>query len=105
MGEVVEFDLNKSVLDEKISYSGSLGIESNLPICGVALWMDWQLDEETTVSSGPKAKGLSGSKVCWEPDSKQGVHLLPAPKSASSLTYSAVFDPEEGDFTFTFKVS
>jgi len=103
--EVVEFDLEKQVPGEKMNYSGNLRIESNLPMCGVALWMDWQLDKETTVSSGPRTKVLSGSKVRWEPDSKQGVHLLPAPKSAASLSYMAVFDPEEGDFTFTFKVS
>jgi len=103
--EVVEFDLGKEVPGEKMTYTGNLRIESNLPMCGVALWMDWQLDEETTVSSGPRTKVLSGSKVCWEPDSKQGVHLLPAPQSAASLSYSAVFDPEEGDFSFTFKVS
>ena len=74
--EVVEFDLEKAVPDEKMSYSGNLRIESNLLMCGLALWMDWQLDEETTVSSGPRAKVLSGSKVCWEPDSKQGVATL-----------------------------
>jgi len=103
--EVVEFDLGNKVPGEKMNFSGNLRIESNLPMCGVALWMDWQLDEETTVSSGPRTKVLSGSKVCWEPDSKQGVHLLPTPTPAASLSYSAVFDPEEGDFTFTFKVS
>ena len=50
-------------------------------------------------------KVIPGKKVSWEPDSKQGVHLLPAPKTATSLSYLASFDPEEGDFTFTFKVS
>ena len=75
--EVVEFDLGKEVPGEKMTYTGNLRIESNLPMCGVALWMDWQLDEETTVSSGPRTKVLSGSKVCWEPDSKQGNQLIP----------------------------
>ena len=73
--EVVEFDLEKQVPGEKMNYSGNLRIESNLPMCGVALWMDWQLDKETTVSSGPRTKVLSGSKVRWEPDSKQGASL------------------------------
>ena len=50
-------------------------------------------------------KVLPGSKVEWEPDSKQGVYLLPAPTPATSLSYSATFDPEEGDFTFAFEVS
>ena len=74
--EVVEFDLEKEVPGEKMNYTGNLRIESNLPMCGVALWMDWQLDEETIVSSGPRTKVLSGSKVCWEPDSKQGDQLI-----------------------------
>jgi len=103
--EVVEFDITKPVPGEKMSYKGTVGLDSKLPLCGVALWVDWQLDEETTVSSGPRAKVLPGSKVEWEPDSKQGVYLLPAPTPATSLSYSATFDPEEGDFTFAFHVS
>ena len=54
--EVVEIDLKNPIPDDKMNYHGSLVIESNLPLCGVALWMDWQLDGETNVSSGPRTK-------------------------------------------------
>ena len=54
--EVVEFDITKPVPGDKMSYKGTVGLDNKLPLCGVALWVDWQLDEETIVSSGPRAK-------------------------------------------------
>ena len=54
--EVVEFDITKPVPGEKMNYKGTVGLDSKLPLCGVALWVDWQLDEETIVSSGPRTK-------------------------------------------------
>ena len=46
---------------------------------------------------------MPGERVQWDPDSKQAVHLLPAPVAAVSLSYSVTFHPAEGDFTFQFQ--
>ena len=46
---------------------------------------------------------VPGERVQWDPDSKQAVHLLPAPVAAVSLSYIVTFHPAEGDFTFQFQ--
>ena len=93
----------------------------SLPLNGVALWMEWQLDETTALSSGPVSEVrmsetvtvtvilvcqvVVGETVSWDRDSKQGVHLLSSPRAAATLHYTATFVPSEGDFTFKFTVS
>ena len=105
--QVALFDLSQPCPTDKPSYtySGTISLPSSLPLSGVALWMEWQLDAETCVSSGPMAEVVVGQLVSWDMDSKQGVHLLPSPRSASCLSYTATFVPSEGDFSFQFSTT
>jgi len=76
--------------------------DSELPLNGVALWMDWQLDSETVVSGGPCTATLPGQPVVWDLDTKQGVHLISNPRLSRKLRYNIQFVPADGDFVFDF---
>lgn len=55
----------------------------NLPVTGtvngVALWIDWQLDEATVISGGPTAPVTLGQNVQWDMHSKQAVYFIKDP--------------------------
>jgi len=102
--EVLKFDLSSKVPQSVATYTGNISIvETNTPINGVALWMEWCLDEDIVVSSGPLFDVTPGEKVKWDMDSKQGVHLIKNPKNCSNLKYQIEFLPSEGDFCFKFE--
>lgn len=103
--QVVLFDLYQPCPTTRSSYTGKVDLTPSLPLNGVALWMEWQLDETTALSSGPVSEVVVGETVSWDRDSKQGVHLLSSPRAAATLHYTATFVPSEGDFTFKFTVS
>ncbi|KAG8041154.1 hypothetical protein G9C98_002142 [Cotesia typhae] len=43
---------------------------------GVALWIDWSLDSEIVVSTGPSKPVVAGQRLSWDINNRQGVHLL-----------------------------
>jgi len=102
--QVIHFDLREKVPQTVKSFTGNIFIpESSTPVNGVALWMEWSLDEDTVVSGGPVKKVLVGQKVDWDMDSKQGVHLVKNPVSCSRMQYKIDFIPNEGDLSFKFE--
>lgn len=75
---------------------------------GIALWIDWKLDDDVIISSGPQESIKSGAQVIWDPHTKQGVHLLKTIKSVKSkdtLSWSFDFKPNEGLMKFEFHVN
>lgn len=84
----------------------------NLPVNGtlngVALWIDWQLDEATVISGGPTAPVTLGQNVQWDMHSKQAVYFIKDPVTLSekerSLNYQISFVPETYEFKFNFSV-
>lgn len=77
---------------------------------GIAIWMDFQIDSNTTITTGleKEVSGLSDS-LDWCRSWKQGVHFLkhnPVVKdeAVQKLTYKASFKPESGNIFFQFQV-
>jgi len=103
--EVLEFDLTSKVPKNMASYNGDVAVlEKSLTLNGVALWMEWSLDQETVVSGGPSENVVVGQRVVWDMDSKQGVHLVKNPGVCSKLRYQVDFIPREGDLSFRFDI-
>ena len=51
--QVVLLDLKQGVPAARSTYTGTIALHPGFTINGLALWMDWQLDDTTAVSSGP----------------------------------------------------
>lgn len=69
--------------------------------------MDWHLDDEIVVSTGPIKEVVEGERISWDFHTRQGVHLLQDIKkvtSKDSLTSSFKFDPKEGTMQFYFEL-
>ena len=102
--QLLELDLTKRVPSEAITFTGSLEVtESSKPLNGLALWMDWTLDEEHVLSGGPVQAVQVGQEVHWDMDSKQGVHFLQPTSDCSKIKFNIKFLPSEGDFVFRFE--
>ena len=74
---------------------------------GVALWIDWQLDEANAVSGGPVAPVSIGQYIDWDIHSKQAVYFLKTPCKLSdeakrTLNYEVEFVPETYDIRLEF---
>jgi len=103
--QVLEFNLAQKVPQAVTSFAGEVPIlHKSDTMNGVALWMEWSLDEETVVSGGPVSEVLVGQNVAWDMDSKQGVHLVKNPAIGSRLHYKIDFIPSEGDLSFKFDI-
>ena len=103
--QVMELDLTKKVPEKNETFSGECEVsDKSRPVNGVAMWMEWSLDEENVVSGGPVEEVRLGSPISWDMDSKQGVHFLSSSSSdISRLKYTIELVPSEGDFTFKFE--
>ncbi|XP_031826057.1 arginine methyltransferase 7 isoform X2 [Nomia melanderi] len=74
---------------------------------GVALWIDWHLDSEITVSSGPKREIEPGKRISWDPFTRQGVYLfrhITNVTQQSVLQWSFDFVPQHGNIKFDFHI-
>ena len=74
---------------------------------GIALWIDWKLDEDIIISSGPLQDVWPGTSVIWDPYTKQGVYLFRSTKNITSmdqLCWSFDFSPKEGLMKFDFRI-
>lgn len=74
---------------------------------GIALWMDYMLDDITQLTSGLVAPPTAGQNLQWDMHTRQGVHILPLPvpvQIGSKLKYKLIFTPSNGDFDFQFSV-
>jgi len=103
--QICELDLTEKVPDHPLHYSGEIMINNqSLALNGVALWMEWSLDEsgDNVLSSGPVSSTSVGHKIHWDMDSKQGVSFLTPTQDCTKLKYKVDFVPSEGDFTFKF---
>uniref|UniRef100_A0A8C1ACK5 Protein arginine N-methyltransferase n=2 Tax=Cyprinus carpio TaxID=7962 RepID=A0A8C1ACK5_CYPCA len=77
---------------------------------GVALWMEYQLTEDITVSMG-LTKPVREEGACeWNPHRKQGVFFFRSVRETSGdgredLSYNLTFDPHTGDIKMNFSVT
>lgn len=102
--QILEFDLNQKINEKIISFNGSCQVlDRTKTLNGMALWMEWQLDDHNIVSGGPVTSITIGHKISWDMDSKQGVYFLPPSSDRTKISYEIEFVPSEGDFTFKFE--
>jgi protein arginine N-methyltransferase 7 len=74
---------------------------------GIAIWVDWDLDDDITVSSGPIDDIIPGSRISWDPYTRQGVQIfseIVQVTNKSILMSSFNFIPEEGRIQFNFEL-
>ncbi|XP_008551526.1 protein arginine N-methyltransferase 7 isoform X1 [Microplitis demolitor] len=69
------FDQNFDSESRK-EFSGQVPILEEGSCNGIALWVDWYLDSELMVSTGPSKPIIAGKKITWDMNNRQGVHLL-----------------------------
>ncbi|XP_043471337.1 protein arginine N-methyltransferase 7 isoform X2 [Leptopilina heterotoma] len=107
--EVANFDLAENVLEKnQESLTGNIKFEVDGSCNGIALWIDWKLDNDIIISSGPQEIIKPGEPIIWDQHIKQGVHLLKNTKivkSKDTLSWSFDFKPKEGFMKFEFHVN
>ena len=105
---IKDFDLTQTVNEqENPNVSDTVAILESGSCNGVALWIDWHLDRDITVSSGPAAEIEPGKRISWDPFTRQGVHLFRNIRNVSrhdSLSWSFNFVPQHGDMKFDFHI-
>ncbi|XP_034251100.1 protein arginine N-methyltransferase 7-like [Thrips palmi] len=104
--KLLELNFNANIPQKQIEYTGSLDIMGLGQCNGVALWVDWVLDEEAqnVISTGPTEEVQIGHQVNWNLHSRQGVYLFPeAIAQVPNLTFTTVFNPTSGVISFDFK--
>ena len=73
---------------------------------GMALWMDFFLDKDHVLSSGPVSDVQPGSRIDWDVHSKQGVFFFPQvqqeQRSQKNVQAKVTLRPKEGEFKFDF---
>lgn len=98
-----EFDETK-----EIKFNGNIPIFKTGSLNGLALWIDWHLDIETTVSTGPLTQVIPGERIIWDKNTRQGVYLFRKIENVTSeniLDWSLKFNLKKDKiFEFDFNV-
>ncbi len=70
--------------------------------------MNWHLDDDHVLSSGPASDVVVGEDIAWDVHSKQGVFFFPRPnlcqKGVHSVCCTVTFVPKEGELNFKFNL-
>ncbi|XP_013405662.1 protein arginine N-methyltransferase 7 [Lingula anatina] len=107
---LLELDMTTPVsqITHPIRNEGTIALQGSDTCHGVAIWMEYDLDDDHTVCTGPRGQQVQpGVKVNWDYYTRQGVHLFKTPvkvTSKTSVTFSALFNPSDGDVKLTFNV-
>uniref|UniRef100_A0A8C9XE15 Protein arginine N-methyltransferase n=1 Tax=Sander lucioperca TaxID=283035 RepID=A0A8C9XE15_SANLU len=102
---VMTFDFTQCVPQQPISSQGSL-----IGRChGVALWMEYHLTDDITVSAGLIGPISEQGECEWSRHRKQGVYFFRSPCESSgdgraAVSYSFTFEPSLGDIKMDFSV-
>ncbi|CAL8262622.1 unnamed protein product [Merluccius merluccius] len=104
---VMTFDFTQCVPQQPIHAQGSFPIVRSGCCHGVALWMEYQLTDQVTISMG--LSGAVGEQgACeWSRHRKQGVYFFPSPRQSAGengdkVSYSFTFEPSSGDIKMQF---
>ncbi|XP_053304890.1 protein arginine N-methyltransferase 7 [Spea bombifrons] len=108
--KVMTFDFRELVPTEEMSAEGSLNLVRSGECHGVVLWMEYQLAEDISVSTGLLRVSKENGDCHWYPNRKQGVYFFsslldpePARTHISiSISYSLTFTPKTGDICMRF---
>uniref|UniRef100_A0AAQ4RUG6 Protein arginine N-methyltransferase n=1 Tax=Gasterosteus aculeatus aculeatus TaxID=481459 RepID=A0AAQ4RUG6_GASAC len=108
--QVMAFDFTQLVPQRPISSRGSLPFVRKGRCHGVALWMEYHLTADITVSAGLIGPVGEQGECQWSRHRKQGVYFLRSPWETSgdgraAVTYSVTFEPALGDVKMDFGVA
>lgn len=107
---IMEFNFMETIPSVPIEVVGEVPFIGSGTCHGVAIWMDFKLDDKISVTTGLQNVVTEKSDVLdWCRTWKQGVHFLkhnPEIKNGSiqKLKYKASFKPESGNLFFEFEV-
>uniref|UniRef100_A0A3P9H622 Protein arginine N-methyltransferase n=1 Tax=Oryzias latipes TaxID=8090 RepID=A0A3P9H622_ORYLA len=102
------FDFTQCVPSQPINSQGSLPLIRYRPF--FALWMEYQLTDDITVSTGLTAPISEQGDCEWSRHRKQAVYFLRSPWQSSgdgraAVSYSFTFEPDSGDIKMDFRIS
>ncbi|XP_029378432.1 protein arginine N-methyltransferase 7 [Echeneis naucrates] len=104
---IMNFDFTECVPQQPISSQGSVPFIRNGCCHGIALWMEYHLTSDITVSAG-LIKSITEQGDCeWSRHRKQGVYFFRSPWESSGdgragVSYSFTFEPSSGDIKMDF---
>ncbi|KAL3062136.1 hypothetical protein OYC64_010111 [Pagothenia borchgrevinki] len=106
---VMTFDFTQCVPQQPISSQGSLPFTRIGRCHGVALWMEYHLTDDITVSAGLIGPVSEQGECEWSRHRKQGVYFFRSPGESSgdgraSVSYSFTFKPSLGDIKMDFSI-
>ncbi|XP_075931583.1 protein arginine N-methyltransferase 7 isoform X2 [Anarhichas minor] len=106
---VMTFDFTQCIPQQPISSQGSLPFIRNGRCHGVALWMEYHLTADITVTAGLIGPISEQGECEWSRHRKQGVYFLRSPCESSddgraAVSYSFTFEPGLGDIKMDFSV-
>ncbi|XP_018319217.1 protein arginine N-methyltransferase 7 [Agrilus planipennis] len=95
---IATINLKKFFEEDVIENVGTINLQGNENCNGVAVWVDWFLDdsEKNIISTGPTIAPVVGKKITWDMHTRQGVCLLTDNEVRNSLNYSFIFDVIQG---------
>ena len=73
----------------------------------MALWVTWNLGGGRQLCTGPIVPAVPGAQIEWDVHSKQGCHFFVGETRdarRSAVKCRAVFKPNEGDISFSFRL-
>ena len=105
---VVSIDLTCPLNEEMDQSSGQVPLSGTGCCNGVALWVDWVLDDEISVSGGPVAPVVVGENINWDINSKQGVFFFQIPvdigDNRKKFHYQVYLNHRTYELKFSFSV-
>ncbi|XP_038070296.1 protein arginine N-methyltransferase 7-like [Patiria miniata] len=106
---LMEFDFCQPVPTDTQTQSGTAEILGQGTCHGVALWMEYQLDQDTWVSTGLQrpVPPTPIRDLAWDRHSKQGVYFIktnPRVAPGSRMQFDVSFNPSHGSVHFKFEV-
>ncbi|XP_063294767.1 protein arginine N-methyltransferase 7 [Pelobates fuscus] len=108
--KLMTFDFREPVPADEMRSEGSLNLVRSGESHGMVLWMEYQLTEDISVSTGLLQVSEERGNCLWYPHSKQGVYFfssvldptLASTQSFASVTYLLTFNPKLGEIRMNF---
>ncbi|XP_026166378.1 protein arginine N-methyltransferase 7 isoform X3 [Mastacembelus armatus] len=106
---VMTFDFTQCVPQQPVCNQGSLPLLRSGRCHGVALWMEYHLTRDITVSAGLMGPVGEQGDCEWTRHRKQGVYFFRSPWESSgdgraAVSYSFTFEPSSGDIKMDFSI-
>ncbi|KAM7356509.1 arginine methyltransferase 7 isoform 2-T2 [Cochliomyia hominivorax] len=108
--QLIQVEFNNFEQDQSLNGDTIFGYSASCN--GIALWVDWMLDNTgnniSIISSGPSEPIEVGTFIKWDMFIRQGVHLYSnaqsVQKDKSLLQWNVDFKPKLGQLDFNFKI-